>query len=147
MMTTSVYVAGAYSDRARVKHAMARVDSNTRLALELTHNWVSVIDDVVGGDQSLEADLSPEVRKAVGDADLERALSADVFWFLVPTNGGRGCWFEAGAVCRACAMWPDRPVTIASGIAVGVSVFTEQFDFKFASDDEAFEFITKRGWL
>lgn len=153
-MSLTVYVAGAFSDRKRVVRAMGRVDCNDRHDLKLAHDWVAVIDDKVGGDQTREADLPPEVRLKAADDDIVKAFNADVFWFLVPANGGRGCWFETGAVqfgrvSRRAYKGTlfASPITIASGPAVGVTVFTEQLDYKFADDDEAFEFICKRGWV
>jgi hypothetical protein len=110
-------------------------------ALHVAHNWVKLIDDSTGGDQSREADLEPDVRHAAARVDIEAMFGANVFWFLVPAEGGRGCWFEAGAAYIA-----GQTVLIASGPSVGVTVFTELFDYKFASDEEAFVFITKRGW-
>jgi hypothetical protein len=117
-------------------------------ALHVAHNWVKLIDDTTGGDQSREADLAPGVRYQAAFGDINAMFGANVFWFLVPAEGGRGCWFEAGAAFAGCSDFgvPRSAVLIASGPAVGITVFTELFDYKFASDEEAFEFITQRGW-
>jgi hypothetical protein len=145
---TNVYVAGAYSDKKRIRREMDFVIGCP--GLTLVHDWVKVIDEVTDGDQSREATLSPDLRREHARSDLQYALDADVFWFLVPGAGGRGCWFESGVICQAKARinTPNRPpiVTIASGPYHTVSIFTELFDYKFAQDVEAFDFIRAQGW-
>jgi len=146
---TTVYVAGAYSDKKRVRHEMDFVRGCPDLTL--AHDWVKIIDEAVDGDQSKEAELSPELRKAHARGDLQYACDADVFWFLVPGAGGRGCWFESGYVFAKAQRVIERPsrtplVTIASGPCHSVTIFTELFDYKFSDDNEAFDFIRAEGW-
>lgn len=140
----NVYVAGAYHERTRVRYIMDAVVGHPDLTL--AHDWVSIIDEVPGGDQSREAEMSPEMRARHARTDLDHVLGTDVFWFLVPAAGGRGCWFEAGYACYAMSNPLGNRVTITSGPHHTVSIFTELFDYKFADDAEAFDFIVRRGW-
>ncbi len=133
-----VYIAAAYADRERAKRWMDKVQETD--GLELAHDWIAIIDEVrtEGGRQ--EADLTADERTDYALEDLKHACDPNVFWFLVPKEGGRGCWFEAGYITFRRGQFGE-PVTVASGPHLGVSIFTELLDYKYADDSEAFEFI------
>lgn len=171
-----VYVAAAYPgradspERARVRLAYDLVRKSDHL--ELTHDWLANIDRA--RDAGLTEQHGEEAfRTQAALEDLLGVARARIFWFISPSIGGRGCFFESGGawvfamlqryfeagrdamflepadvgseqITRILYAGLNTPkLNVVSGPDYKNTIFTELFDRKFLDDTQALESITQ----
>jgi hypothetical protein len=131
-----VYVAGSSLEMDRARRAVERLYEAGCL---VTSTWINVIASVGSANPT---DVSHERRRSWSVVDLAEVTLADVLWFLVPptTVQTRGAWVELGHA------YASGKQIVCSGDSTAQSIFTA-LGAEFATDDEAFSFVTARRTL
>ena len=120
------YLAGAFSERPRVRAMMARL---REAGITISHDWTADPPPGVTSD----AELTSEQRLKLAHEDLDGVILAEVVWLLAPTERGScGSWVEFGH-----ALGRSGITTIVSGPEWRRSIFTELADYRFESDEKA----------
>ena len=123
-MNTKIYVAASSAEIARAEDASSFVRKWP--GLTLTSHWIDCIQEV--GESN--PDTTDETRRAWSEEDLERVLSSDWFWVLLPKEPTRGLWFEWGFA------WAHRIRIVTSGPNRSQSIFTSLSHRHFEKDEE-----------
>lgn len=124
-----VYVSAGSDERAVAAGYMARL---RQAGIELTHDWVQVINDHGG---LTNRGLSEEARMRIAREEVEAVEHADVFWIIVPDGPSCGCWVELG-VAYTLSQFRAHTHIVASG-DIHKSVFTSLADTCFAHHEDA----------
>jgi hypothetical protein len=151
-----IYVAGASANIEQIEHYIKQLKE---AGWAISFDWTVPVRTV--GDASPD---DPKIRREAALADLEGVATSDVMWLVQPhpTSTSTGAWVELGAALRGREIykaihaavakhkipldWSFIPLKSVSVVASGSSkrcIFTDLADYRFQSDDDAFEFITK----
>lgn len=140
----TIYIAGASKDLPRAQAAMrAAVNIGFHILLDWT---VAIEAEAAQGRRDVDLTLSDQRRYA--RADLQAAITADVFWLLGPTQS-IGAWVEFGAALVAMRVRQGLYGEGAQLVVVSApdnepqqfSLFTSLADFRFDSDKAALNFL------
>lgn len=124
-----VYVAGSSLQLDRVTAAMNAIEERGH---EVTHDWCAEVR-AVGHANPPEACLFDQLKWARDD--LAGVSDADVFWLLMPTEGGFGAAVELGyAIAKGVTI-------IVSGGTPSRSIFTAFATAVYERDDQALEYF------
>jgi hypothetical protein len=138
-----VYVAGGWLEKDMIVAPMIKRLRDA--GVTITHDWTDAGPSVdnVEAHVKHEDTLSPDVRKKHADQDLQGVYDCDFLWFIVPGyKGSAGSWTEFGFALAQ----PGRCMrTVVSG-PWQKSIFCELADYKFATHEEALQFLLKVKW-
>ena len=128
-----VYVAGSSLERDRARGCIALVRSVRGMSIQL--DWVADMDRAT----QHEVLLPLEIQERIATRCLRAACTADVVWFLSPTQPSRGAWAELGAALMSLS----SPYIVVSGEHTSAFLAHPNIDQRFATDAEAFDHIRR----
>lgn len=134
-MTRSIYLAGASSEAAMVRHYAASLEA---AGWVVVHDWWTDFLER-GCVPGRDCDLSPEKRRACAREDLAAVRRASVVWLLVPEGDSIGAWVEFGA---ALTLGASGHVLVSG--CCDRTIFTEAADRCFASHADALAWLRAR---
>ena len=153
-MGKRIYVAGASANIEEIESYIKKLKG---AGWTISFDWTVKVREA--GDASPD---DPVIRRQAALADLEGVTTADVVWLVqpAPTSTSTGAWVELGSALtiRDVRKWvverfkltlpeglPVGPIVVASGSSKKC-IFSDLADYRFQSNDDAFDFINKKLW-